>query len=719
MTLRRSATFAFLALAGGLSALPAAAQTPQAPADQTSRAPAETFTGETTVTLVEVPVQVVEDGRPVTGLGPEDFRISDQGELREILSVEQVNLRTATAGAAAVPVEPPPAARRHFLFLFDLAFTDAAYLSRAAEAARELVEERLHPSDLVAVASFNLREGASSVVGFTPDHGQALRALEQLNAFLDPDAASPEGRQAGGGTSDPLRLTVGDWESVLADVGIAREAERSLADEALDVVAGSGKHATETIADMAAYAMEDMRQKRAAQASALVGSLGALADAVRWVEGNKYLVLFSRGFESQVYTSEGGSWLLRELRDSVERFRKAGWSIHAVETTGDLLTGNRRQRREALFFLADQTGGTLIDNHTDLSRAMDRVLERTSVTYVLTFQTPELPMDGSFRRLEVELAGERAGARVFHRAGYFVPKPFSELTPEERRVLTAELVLAGREIEEIGCRVLVSPADLDGDVARVPVLLDVESLSLLAARNWQATRVEALAYAFDDAGEVAASWGASFFIVPDMVKRAERAGSLVFYGELELPPGRYDVRTLVRNVDDGRVTLRTRRLRVPDVSAPGPTLFEPIFADVADREGEEGATPILVRDVAGGEGYPFTFRSERFLPRVGPSLEPGAEILVLGRGLWDEDPEGLRALVFDEDGFPAPGVAVRLLGVGDASDGAVRQLALGFRPADLSPGSYELRLVASDASGERVTSPPAPFRVVAPPFGGR
>lgn len=704
---------AALALLGGLFALSAAAAA-QAPAE--SQIPSETFTGETTVTLVEVPVQVVEDGRPVTGLGPEDFRIYDQGDPREILSVERVDLRTATAGGAPDAVEPPPAARRHFLFLFDLAFTDGAYLARAAEAARELVEERLHPSDLVAVASFNLREGVSSVVGFTPDHGQALRALNELSAFLDSDSATPEDRELTAGGPDPLRLTVGDWQAVLADVGIAREAERSLADETLDVVEGTGKYATETIADMAAYAMEDMRQKRAAQASALVASLGALAESVRWVEGDKHLVLFSRGFESEIYTSQGGSWLLRELRDAVDRFREAGWSIHAVETTGDLLTGNRRQRREALFFLADQTGGSLIDNDTDLSRAMGRVLEQTSVTYVLSFQTPELPMDGSFRRLEVELAEGRDGARVFHRAGYFVPRPFGELSPEERRALTAELVLAGREVEEIECGVLVSPADLGDNGARVPVLLDVDSLSLLAGRNWQATRLEALAYAFDGAGEIAGSWGASFFVTPELVKRAEDAGSLVFYGELELPPGEYEVRALVRNVDDGRVTLRNRRLRVPDASAfpdGGPSLLEPIFADGVDRDGEDAA-PILVRDVAGGESYPFTFGEERFLPRVAPALVPGTEILVVGRGLWKEEPEGLRVLVFDQDGFPVPGVRVRLLGSDEA--GLVRRLVLAFRATELAPGDYELRLVARSAADEAVTSPPAPFRVVDPPF---
>lgn len=707
------AVLALVSLLTAPLALPAAAQQPS-----------ETFAGETTVTVVEVPVQVVEDGRPVTGLGPEDFRVYDEGELREIQSVEQVDLRTATAEAAsAEAAELIPAARRHFLLLFDLAFTDAAYLARAAEAARDLVEEGLHPSDLVEVAFFSLREGVSSVVGFTSDHGQALQALKELESFFGSEGEVAEGEVAERGGPDPLRLTVGEWSAELADIGVAAERTRSGGEEAMEILganAAGGRRGGDLagVEAMLVIGATEMREVRASEASALVTSLGDLAEAMRWVEGAKYLVLFSRGFEATTFLGQNGAWLLAELNRTVERFRQAGWSIHAVETTGDLNTGNRRQRREALFFLAEETGGVLLENEPDLSRAMGRVLEQTSVTYVLTFQSPELPMDGSFRRLRVELAGDAAGARVFHRAGYFVPKPFGELSADERRTLTAELVLAGREVEEIGCRVLVSPAEITAGRARVPVVIDVDSLSLLAARNWRATRVEALAYAFDEAGDVQGTWGGSFFITPNVVQRAERAGSVVFYGELDLPPGEYQVRALVRNVDDGRVTLRNTRVRVPEATAGAPTLLEPIFADVVDRGAEESGTRILVRDVAGGEGYPFTFGGSRFLPRVGPALAQNAETTVISRGLWSEAPQGLQALVFDRNGFPAPGASVRFLGLDEASGGAVRQLALAFRPAGLPPGDYQLRLVFKDSGGGTVSSPPAPFRVVDPAMSG-
>jgi VWFA-related protein len=624
-----------------------------------------TFAGETTVTVVEVPVRVLANGEPVTGLEAEDFRVFDGGDERRILSVERVDLREGRlAGAGG---EPSPAAWRHFLLLFDMAFTDGAYLKRAVEAGRNLVREGLHESDLVGVAIFNLREGLSEVVGFTPDHDQALRALDELAAFLGAEDG-PAVRADGDAPPDPLKLRVGDWQARLNDLGAAAERTRSGGEEAVGIAAGTGERGLGGMDAMVAIGATDMAQVRASEASALVTSLGDLAESMRWVEGAKYLVLFSRGFESSTYLGTNGAWLLSELNRTVEQFRQAGRSTHSIETTGQLATGNRRARREALFLLAEDTGGSLIENENDLSRAMGDVLERTSVTYVLTFESPELAADGAFRELRVELAagsGAPDGARVFHRAGYFAPKPFGEMNQQERRVATAELLLAGREIDEIGCRVLVSPSEvLGGGAMRVPVVLYVDAVSLLAARNWQATRVQALSYAFDDAG---------------------------------------------------RVTLRTGRLDVPGDG--GETLLQPIFAQMVKEGAEESTNRIMIRDASSGAGYPFVLGERRFLPALAPNLVRGTETAVVGRGMWATQPSRFEALVFDAEGFPVPGgIAVRLLGVspgGGGPDGSrVGQVALGFKPTGLPPGEYQLRLVAHGEDGSTRSSPPAPFTVV-------
>jgi hypothetical protein len=106
-------------------ALLAAILTIPAPAGAQESAPEvdRTFTGETTVTVVEVPVRVLANGEPVTDLDADDFRIFDGGEERRVVALERIDLREARAADGAGAAEPSPAARRHFLLLFDMAFT--------------------------------------------------------------------------------------------------------------------------------------------------------------------------------------------------------------------------------------------------------------------------------------------------------------------------------------------------------------------------------------------------------------------------------------------------------------------------------------------------------------------------------------------------------------------------------------------------------------------
>ena len=92
-------------------------------------------------------MQVVRDGEPVRGLEATDFAVWEGRRKLPVAGFEVLDL--AAAG-------PPPvgaaAARRHFLFLFDLAFSEPKSIVRARRAAASLLP-RLHSSDLVAVAT--------------------------------------------------------------------------------------------------------------------------------------------------------------------------------------------------------------------------------------------------------------------------------------------------------------------------------------------------------------------------------------------------------------------------------------------------------------------------------------------------------------------------------------------------------------------------------------
>src|SRR6185295_11512816 len=125
----------------------------------------------------EVPVQVVRDGEPVRGLTAGDFEVWEGRRKLPVTGFETLDL--SAAGAAPRTAAAPAAARRHFLLLFDLAFSEPKFILRARRAAAGLLAH-LHPTDLVAVATYSAGRGPQLVLGFTADRRQLDSALATL-----------------------------------------------------------------------------------------------------------------------------------------------------------------------------------------------------------------------------------------------------------------------------------------------------------------------------------------------------------------------------------------------------------------------------------------------------------------------------------------------------------------------------------------------------------
>src|SRR6185369_10559041 len=85
------------------------------------------------VLSVEVPVEVLRDGEPVRGLQAGDFEVWEGRRRLPITGFEALDL--AAPGARGRTATVPAAARRHFLFLFDLAFSEPKAIVQARKAA--------------------------------------------------------------------------------------------------------------------------------------------------------------------------------------------------------------------------------------------------------------------------------------------------------------------------------------------------------------------------------------------------------------------------------------------------------------------------------------------------------------------------------------------------------------------------------------------------------
>src|SRR6185503_17395866 len=237
---------------------------------------------KTVVVSVQVPVQVVQDGKPVRGLTRDRFELYDGRKLQTIDGFEVVDLVSGDPLGATAPV--PAAGRRHFLLLFDLSFSDSSSTVASQRAARDAILSRLHPTDLVAVGYYSANRGPKLVLGFTPDRDQARIAIDTLG-LTESDALS----------KDPLGITIRDpnqigvYEALVMPDNLTTKPMRSF-----------DTTTTEAMRDALRGSETLNRGNRTGQITSFTKDLTSLAKLMAGIEGRKYMIYFSEGFDSSL-----------------------------------------------------------------------------------------------------------------------------------------------------------------------------------------------------------------------------------------------------------------------------------------------------------------------------------------------------------------------------------------------------------------------------------
>ncbi|HYO12972.1 MAG TPA: VWA domain-containing protein [Thermoanaerobaculia bacterium] len=675
------------------------------------------FEESSQVVAVEVPVNVVgRDGNPVRGLTAEDFEVYDGGERQTITSFEVVDLISIRQEREANPgktLELPSSSRRHFLLLFDLSFSSPTSVLKARLAARDFVLNSLQPTDLAAVATYSLEHGPKLVVTFTPDRAQLARAVDTLGMRRVHDARA-----------DPLRFLLespgglGDQSS-----GVGQN----------DLVLSTDIEVTEYLRAISNYAERVERTFEVGRISSYSRALGDMARALNAVKGRKHIVLFSEGFDSrlligrdttegedqrdQIAVQFGTQWtvdndarfgntgLQNDLHKMLEEFRRADCVIQSVDIGGLRAGADQRPRasgQEALFYMANETGGELFKDANNLREPLERVLDRTSVTYVLSFERSDLKSDGAYRRLKVKVKGLPASARVSHRAGYYAPRPFKDLDPLEKNLLASDGIAAAVPRRDLDINVLVAPFRNTETQAYVPVIVEVGGPSLLVGHKGDKMEVELFGYVSDAQNQMR-----GFFTQKVEMAKARKAleqTGLKYYGHFDLAPGNYRVRVLVRNAITGRTAVESLPLEVPSYQMAQPVLLPPFFI-------EEDQRWIKVRERTGDSpqafvDYPFTVSGEPYVPSARPVLrrDKAARLCLVAYNLGEGDLE-LEGRVISADGKDSPAGGLAMVERTATGISGLDKLIATFDPAGLKAGEYVLHVNIKDPkTGHRETN---------------
>ncbi|HVS66831.1 MAG TPA: VWA domain-containing protein [Thermoanaerobaculia bacterium] len=674
------------------------------------------FEDVTTVTLVEVPVQVTLKGEPVRGLTKDSFEIVDGKKKQDISFFEVVDLGQVSGPGSAADV--PVAGRRHFLVFFDLTLSDINSVGRAREAAMDVVMKSLHPTDLVGVATYAPTKGPQLILSFTTDRDQVRYAIETLG-FVEQRAEQ----------RDPLGLVSGGIEDIGADRGSDSQAGSS-GGAGIDVQ-NEIQTQVQALANLRGRAQ---REEQISYIARLMDAVSQMGQVMAAIEGRKHILFLSEGFNGELlFGTEdldtiadinraveegrtqdvdndirfGDSGARRVVDRTLEVLRAADCMVQAVDI-GGLLAGAKNSNLEALQYMARETGGEMFANYNQLGDAMDAVLDRTSVTYLLAFSPTDLESDGSYRELKVRLKDGPRGADVIHRPGYFAPKPLEQQNPFEQRLALAQEVIGGQAGGAVGTGALATAFLVPGEKAYVPVLVEVDGEDLTRGLSDSVVPMEIFAYAIDNDGTVRDFFASRLGVDKEAAGPALTSTGVKYWGHFDLDPGEYTVRVLVRNGATGSTGLDVSSVTVPE-DGDQLALLPPLVPEqpgkwVILREQESEQRP--------GVGYPFMAAGNPFIPAARPELSGNgkSQVNLLAYNLGGGS-VSVTAELIDDSGQTIEGGSIELAGE-PSSEAGLFSVPAVFEGSSVAPGDYTLVVTLKDLSSNTDQTSSIPVRVV-------
>jgi VWFA-related protein len=573
-----------------LSVAGTAALAQEAPKQEAATPTEEVATKEATATfsskvnLVMVPV-VVRDrsGHAVGTLKKEDFQLFDRGKI-QVISRFQIEkeadrikpvLISSDDAEALKPEgsEPPPGARsavipsRFIAYVFDDLHLEAGDMLQARNAARQHLAENLRPDERVAIYTTS----GKVMLDFTDDLGKIGEAMQKISPKINttqhdcPPVSFYQADQIQN-RNDAMALQVATSDALTCasmnpqtDMQSAQNLARAAASQALAMGEQDSRTALMVMKDIAArmaaspgermmvlisggFYLTDFERReeiemidRAIRSNVMVNSLDARGLTVFIAGGDASVSNFNRSMSPQSSI----------LRTSFERTEQLALS-------------------DVLGELSDGTGGILFQNNNDLREGFKRTTQPPEFIYMLGFSPQNLKLDGAYHALKVSFTVKNGNTLVARR-GYYAPRheaDEAELAHEEIR----EALFSREEIQDIPIQVQTQFFKTDDEKAKLAVLARVDLKPLHfrkdQGRNWDNLII--VAGVFDRNGNLVTAIQKTVEMrLKDETFEVRVKAGITIRSSLDVTPGSYVVRVVLRDQEGKMMTARNRVVEIP------------------------------------------------------------------------------------------------------------------------------------------------------------
>jgi hypothetical protein len=301
--------------------------------------------------------------------------------------------------------------------------------------------------------------------------------------------------------------------------------------------------------------------------------------ALRQIEGARSIILFSDGFLSTKNTT--AAYQLQEL---INLALKSGIVINTISTRGVLtsesevpdergarqipawqmlmLEDDKRVQEGTLAQIASDTGG-LFSNGNDMNGAFRRAFRYQPSYYIMSYNLPSRKADGTFHTIRVE--STRPGIKLSYRKGYYTQQ--EQLAVENRKAedIVAALDAPGNMDQiPISLSYNYSQSDASNYAVSFMTNVDIRGLQFSKEDDRRQNAVNLILAAYDENDRYISGVEKSIeFQLLEESYSELRGRGFKSRVEIMLPMGRYRIKAVVRESNEGKMGSATRVVDIP------------------------------------------------------------------------------------------------------------------------------------------------------------
>jgi len=508
-----------------------------------------TFKTNAELVLTNVVARDAKTGELIIGLKQSDFKIYENGKEQQIDSCDfesvdmAVPLKEATVsglaagptGTKAVVVAKPEELRNHRLIVmfFDLTSMQPEDLERSVDAAQAFLKTKMQPADLVALVS--LGDTLNVDQDFTADKNALINEVGAYNGT--------EGQ------------------------GFAQGANAN----------------TNQVEDTTAYTPDESEYNDLNTDRELF-ALRSISQSLAKINEKKSLLYFSGGISRDGIENEAS------LRSAINAAVRADLAIYSVDTRGlqaiaplgDASTGSLRGQgafngsaltnsmnqnfatQEVMATLSSDTGGKAFFDSNDFAPAFAQVQKDNSAYYAIGFHSTNPARDGKYRKLTFKI--DRPGVKLEYRPGYYAPADFKHSGKEDREQELQDQLASDLPATDMAVYMDAMYFRLDENRFFMPVSLVVPGSQIPFVKGGDKDKAT-----LDIIGAVIDQTQRPVGRVRDTVKLnldpslEARQKNIQYTTSFNLPPGKYQLKFVVRENQTGRIGSFIADVSLPDL----------------------------------------------------------------------------------------------------------------------------------------------------------